>query len=90
MKKTTSDIIKELQEEGYKNIFVWRDTKGTYYDWHKHPYNEVRVMLSGEMIIKTSQKEFHLKEGDRLNVPAGEIHEAYVLNDCEYVCGSKF
>jgi len=82
--------IKKLQEEGYQNIFVWSDSKGTYYDWHTHPYEEIRVMLKGEMIINTKKQKFHLKPGDVLKVPAGEMHEAYVLEDCEYICGSKF
>jgi quercetin dioxygenase-like cupin family protein len=81
--------IKDLEKEGYKNIFIWQDSKGTYYDWHKHPYEEIRVMLKGEMVIKTKDKEFHLKPGDVLKVPAGEEHEAYILEDCEYICGSK-
>jgi len=87
--KNISKIIENLKKDGYKDIFIWKDTKGTYYNWHKHPYNEIRVMLKGEMVINTKNKKYHLKEGDILDVPAGEIHEAYVLKDCEYICGSK-
>ena len=87
--KNTSEIINELKQKGFRDIFIWSDSKGTYYDWHKHPYDEIRVMLKGEMIINTKNKKHHLKAGDILNVPAGEIHEAYVLEDCEYICGSK-
>ena len=90
MKKTISEIIKQLEKEGYKDIFIWNDTKNTYYDWHKHPYEEVRFMIKGEMIINTKDKKFHLKPGDKLQVPAGEEHEAYILEDCEYICGSKY
>ncbi|MEO1923710.1 MAG: cupin domain-containing protein [Nautiliaceae bacterium] len=90
MSKSISAIIKKLQNKGFKNIFIWNDSKGTYYDWHKHPYDEIRVILKGEMVINTKNKKFHLKPGDTLNVPAGEVHEAYVLEDCEYICGSKF
>ena len=87
--KNTSEIIEELKKEGYKNIYVWSDSKNTYYDWHKHPFNEVRIMLKGEMIINTKNNKFHLKAGDRLEVPADEVHEAYVLEDSEYICASK-
>ena len=90
MKETISEIINGLKKEGYKDIFIWNDTKNTYYDWHKHTYEEVRIMLKGEMIINTKNKKYHLKKGDRLNVPAGEEHEAYILEDCEYICGSKY
>jgi len=89
MKKSTSEIIEELKQKGYTNIFIWRDSKDTEYDWHTHPYEEIRVMLKGEMIINTKDSTYHLKPGDILNVPAGEVHNAKVLSDCEYICGSK-
>ena len=83
-------IIKELEEKGYKNIFIWNDAKGVKYDWHSHPYDEIRIMLKGEMIINTKNKTYHLKKGDILNVKAKELHNAEVLEDCEYICASKF
>jgi len=88
-KKSISKIIEELKKRGYTDIFVWEDKKGTYYDWHRHPYEEIRIMLEGEMIINTKDKKFHLKPGDELEVPKGEMHEAYVLEDCKYLCASK-
>ena len=81
----------KMQEilKDYKNIFTWYDRAGTTYDWHSHPYEEIRIMLSGEMIIETKNAKYHLKKGDILKVPAGEEHKAYVVEDCEYICGSK-
>ena len=84
-----NEIIKEFEKKGYKNIFVWSDSKGTYYDWHTHPYNEIRYMLKGKMIINTKDKSIELNPGDIAEVKAGEAHEAYVLEDCEYICATK-
>jgi quercetin dioxygenase-like cupin family protein len=84
------NLIKELEKEGYKNIFIYSDSKGNYYNWHKHPYEEVRIMLKGKMKINTKNNSYLLKKGDRLNVLAGEVHEAYILEDSEYICGSKY
>jgi len=83
------NIIKKLQKEGYRNIFVWSDKKGTYYDWHSHPYDEIRIMIKGEMRINTKNETFRLKAKDRLDVAAGVEHEAYILDDCEYICALK-
>jgi quercetin dioxygenase-like cupin family protein len=82
-------IIKDLEKEGYTNIFIWSDTKGTLYDWHTHPYEEIRVMLKGEMAINTKDNTYLLKAGDILKVPPGEKHNAEILEDCEYICASK-
>jgi quercetin dioxygenase-like cupin family protein len=54
--------IKELEEKGYKNIFIWSDTKGVKYDWHSHPYEEIRIILKGEMIINTKNETYQLKK----------------------------
>jgi len=82
-------LIDQLEKEGYKNIFIWSDTKGTYYDWHTHPYEEIRIMLKGSMKINTKNATVILKKGDMLKVPANEEHEALVLEECEYICASK-
>jgi quercetin dioxygenase-like cupin family protein len=87
---SVKNIIKTLEKEGYKDIFIYSDKKGTYYDWHRHPYEEVRIMLKGKMKINTKNNSYLLKAGDRLNVPAGEMHEAYILENSEYICGSKY
>jgi len=84
------NIIKNLENEGYKNIFIHKDLKDTYYDWHKHPFEEVRIIIEGKLKINTKTKTFILKKGDRLNVPKNEEHEAYVLEDTTYICGSKY
>jgi quercetin dioxygenase-like cupin family protein len=89
MKEITSEIEK-LKKEGYKNIFIWEDKKGIYYNWHTHPYEEIRIMLEGEMIINTKTSKHHLKKGDILKVPPNETHEAYILEDCKYICASKY
>jgi quercetin dioxygenase-like cupin family protein len=83
-------IIENLENEGYKNIFIYSDKKGTYYNWHKHPFQEVRIMLKGKMKINTKDNSYLLEKGDRLDVPPREEHEAYILEDCEYICGSKY
>jgi quercetin dioxygenase-like cupin family protein len=87
---SVKNIIKTLEKEGYKDIFIYSDKKGIYYDWHRHPYEEVRIMLKGKMKINTKNNSYLLKAGDRLNVPAGEMHEAYILENSEYICGSKY
>lgn len=87
---SVKNIIRTLEKEGYKDIFIYSDKKGTYYDWHRHPYEELRIMLKGKMKINTKNNSYLLKAGDRLNVPAGEMHEAYILENSEYICGSKY
>ena len=83
-------VFKILEEEGYENLFLWSDPPNARYDWHTHPFNEVRWVLEGEITLGTEEGTVTLKAGDRLEVPAGTKHWAEVGPDgVTYVCGSK-
>lgn len=84
------EVFKILQERGYGDIYVWRDAPNTFYDWHTHTYDEIRWVLSGEILIGTEEGEYLLKPGDVMVVPAGTRHWAKVGKDgVEYVCASR-
>jgi quercetin dioxygenase-like cupin family protein len=82
-------IIEELRKEGYKNLYTWCDPPGTFYDWHTHPEDEIRVVYKGSIVIGTEEGIFELKEGDRLEIKAGTRHWAKTQEGVCYVCGSK-
>ena len=83
-------VFEELQKMGYGNLYVWSDAPGTFYDWHTHPYDEVRWILEGEITIGTEEGTFTLKAGDVMRVPAGTRHWAQVGDSgVTYVCGTK-
>jgi len=84
------EIFKKLKKEGYVNLFVWSDPPNAFYDWHVHPFNEVRWVVEGEITIETEERVYRLKPGDKLKVPAGTRHKALVgSSGVTYVCGSK-
>jgi len=82
-------IVEILKKEGCFNIFKWRDSAGTRYAEHSHPYDEVRWVLSGTLEITESGKTIRLEPGDKLCSEAGVAHTAFVPEDVVYICGSK-
>ncbi len=83
------EFIEQLRQLGYDNIYKWCDSPGTYYDWHYHYYDEVRLILEGSITIGTEDKVYHLKAGDLLEVPAGKKHWAKTEEGVCYLCGTK-
>lgn len=84
------EVLRELRKMGYGNLYVWRDVPGAFYDWHTHPYDEVRWVLEGEINIGTEGGVVTLKPGDVMRVPAGTRHWAKVGKEgVIYVCGTK-
>ncbi len=88
-KTSIEEIVKQLESEGYSNIFTWCDEAGSFYDWHTHPYQEVRWVYKGEILMGTEEGEVILRAGDRLDLPAGTRHWARTETGVCYVCGSK-
>jgi len=88
---TDSAQIKQILEvEGYREIYQWEDPPLSYYDWHSHPFDEVRWIIDGEIRIGTTGDVITLKPGDRFNVEAGTLHWAEVgERGVKYVCGTK-
>ncbi len=87
---TNIDKIREiLTQEGYENIFIWEDPPGSFYDWHTHPYQEVRWIIEGEITMGTEEGKITMKAGDRLDLPAGTRHWAKTKTGVRYFCASK-
>jgi quercetin dioxygenase-like cupin family protein len=74
------ELRKILMDEGLEP-YVWSDSPGTFYDKHTHPYDEVRWMVKGRVKYSIGDREVILSPGDRLDLPAGTIHEAEVVGD---------
>ena len=41
---------------------------------HKHPFDEVRMVVAGAMRFNVAGNEFILREGDRLELPSNTRH----------------
>ncbi|MEO2068642.1 MAG: cupin domain-containing protein [Desulfurobacteriaceae bacterium] len=84
------EVLKILKKEEYTNLFVWYDPPNTTYDWHTHPFDEVRWIIDGEITIGTEREVVTLYPGDKMNVPAGTRHFAKVGNEgVVYICGCE-
>ncbi|MBF0275928.1 MAG: cupin domain-containing protein [Nitrospinae bacterium] len=87
--KSPHEIIELLKNEGYKNVFEWSDPSGSKYGWHTHPYEEVRWVTRGSIVIGHKNGETTLYSGDRMDIKAGTEHWAQSDEGVGYICGSK-
>ena len=63
----------EPQEEIYQN--------SSRVERHKHPFDEVRMVISGQMFFNVSGNRLLLRSGDRIIIPANTKHETYLEGD---------
>lgn len=86
------EVFKTLTQWGYRDLYIWQDPPGAFYDWHTHNFDEIRWVLKGEILIETETGEkYLLKAGDVMEVPAKTRHRAKVGKEgVVYVCGSRF
>jgi uncharacterized protein YjlB len=76
---TQSALWRLMAEEGL-SPYSWLNGPHDIYAAHSHSYNKVIYVVEGSIIfgLPELEKELTLRAGDRLDLPAGVVHDAVV------------
>lgn len=53
---------------------------------HRHPFDEVRMVVSGELLLNIAGNQVLLRPGDRIIIPSNTKHSKSVHGDAPCVC----
>ena len=72
-------LLKIMAEEGL-NPYTWSNGPGDVYSAHSHSYHKVIYVVSGSITFGLPEKgdSVYMQTGDRLDLPAGVVHDAVV------------
>ena len=72
--------LRQLMTDEGLDSYSWSNAPHDVYAAHSHPYNKVIYVVQGSITFGLPElgKYFTLKTGDRLDLPAGVVHEALV------------
>lgn len=61
------------------------------YPEHRHPFDEVRMILSGELSMNINGNQLLLRSGDKIVIPSNTKHSQKVLGQapCETIVANK-
>lgn len=76
---TREDLLAKFAEEDI-TPYTWGNPPGDRYAPHTHPYHKVIYVVRGSVTFDLPELEqkVEIKTGDRLDLPAGVLHEAVV------------
>jgi uncharacterized protein YjlB len=76
---TQSTLRKRMAEQGL-TPYAWSNGPHDVYSAHSHSYNKVIYVVQGSITFGLPEldKQLTLKAGDRLDLPAGIVHNAVV------------
>ena len=76
---TQTELRRLMADEGL-DPYSWSNGPYDVYSAHSHSYNKVIYVVQGSITFGLPElgKQLMLKTGDRLDLPAGIIHEAEV------------
>jgi mannose-6-phosphate isomerase-like protein (cupin superfamily) len=79
MDERSSDPVAGLQAAGF-DPGSWSNGPGDRYAAHDHGYDKVLVVASGSIVfgLPERRERVELATGDRLDLPAGTVHDAVV------------
>ena len=83
-------LEKALREEGFSNVYVWRDGPNAAYPDYTHATETAHIILDGEMTLASRGISHTYKSGERCDVPANEVHSAKMgPRGCRYLIGER-
>ena len=53
---------------------------------HRHPFDEIRMVVSGEMMLNIAGNQLLLRAGDRIDIPSNTRHSKTAEGDQPCVC----
>jgi len=76
----TESALRRLCEEQGLHPYQWSNGSLDKYSVHSHSYNKVIYVAQGSITFGLPEdgRKIELKAGDRLDLPAGTIHDAVV------------
>ena len=62
--------------------------KGTFIPDHRHPFDEVRIIVQGQLLYNVTGNKLLLRQGDKIIVPSNTKHSKQVQGeeDCISIC----
>ena len=85
-----TELARALQQEGFRQTYVWQDAPNTAYPDHTHATETAHIILQGEMTLTTNGAWRTYRAGERCDVPAGAVHSARMGADgCRYLIGER-
>ncbi|MFZ5884321.1 MAG: cupin domain-containing protein [Chloroflexota bacterium] len=79
---TESTLMQRMTDEGL-NPYVWSNGPHEVYAAHTHSYDKVIYVVRGSITFGLPElgQSLTLRAGDRLDLPAGTVHDALVGAD---------
>lgn len=53
---------------------------------HRHPFDEIRMVVEGELFINVAGNQLLLRSGDRIEIPSNTKHETTARGSQDCVC----
>jgi quercetin dioxygenase-like cupin family protein len=83
-------ITRTLQQEGFRQTYVWQDAPNAAYPDHTHPTGTAHIILNGEMTLTMDGRSHTYRAGERCDVPSGAVHSARTgPSGCRYLVGER-
>ena len=75
-KMDEQQLTKQLQDEGFDDVYVWEDSPDMNYPPHQHPDVSAHIILAGEMTVTVDGQTRTYKPGERFDIPGKTPHSA--------------
>jgi len=85
-----TEARKQLENDGFRNISVFKDGPGKFYSDHVHMALTAHIILDGKMTLEWGNRKNTYRKGDRFDIEKNDIHSTIMGSEgCTYITGNK-
>lgn len=85
--KPSKEQITALFEQDGLEYFEETFEAGTEIPKHRHPFDEIRMIISGKILYNVSGNKVLLKPGDKITIPSNTLHSKFIEKEaCLSIC----
>ena len=89
--KPNGEQIKALFQREDLDYFEENFETDAFIPNHRHPFDEVRMIVKGQLLYNISGNKLLLREGDKITIPSNTIHSKKVQGNspCLSICAYR-
>ena len=89
LKPSKEQIIFLFEQDGLE-YFEENFEAGTEIPKHRHPFDEIRMVIKGKILYNISGNKVLLKPGDKIIIPSNTLHSKLIEKEaCLSICSYK-
>ena len=84
-KEVIKGLFAKIVHTDNMTIVRWRILKNSVLPEHKHPHEQITMVLEGDLLLTVNNEKYNMKKGDIFPITSNLPHLGEAITDCDVI-----